>query len=178
MNVSLSTVFVTERLKIRPVALSDVDVVWEASRVPGFNNGMSWDPPETRAAIVEMNRNSIEAWKLGQDYVFTIALLGKDKPIGRIGLQKGDAPGSWNMGFWIHPEHWGRGYAPEAAGAVLDFAFNTLAATCIVASHALWNTRSQAVIERLGFRYVGVNPAGLYKGGQPVEEREYELTRP
>lgn len=60
---------------------------------------------------------------------------------------------------------------------MLDFAWDVLDAKRLVAAHAVGNERSQAVIEKLRFCYLGVNPAGFYKKGRPVEEREYELVR-
>lgn len=177
MNITVDTTLLTERLKLRPVDLSDVDLVWEVSRFEGFTDGMTWDPPSSRQEIVEITHRNLAHWEQGEDYVFTIDLLKPACPIGRVGLHKEDAPGTWNIGFWVHPDHWGNGFASEAARAVLDFGFNTVHAERIVTAHATWNKRSQRVIQGLGFNYVGVDPAGFYKNGKPVEEVEYELRR-
>ncbi len=61
---------------------------------------------------------------------------------------------------------------------MLEFGFNSLQADRIVTAHATWNKRSRSVIQRPGFKSVGVNPAGFYKDGNPVEEVEYVLRRP
>lgn len=177
MDIRLDTTISTERLTLRPVDLSDVDLVWEATRFEGFNDGMTWDPPASRENIVEVTRRNLTHWKQGKEYVFTVSLTGAACPVGRVGLHKEVLPGTWNIGFWIHPGHWGNGYAPEAAAAVLDFGFNTLHADSIVTAHATWNKRSQSVILGLGFQYVRTNPVGFYKNGHPVEEYEYELRR-
>lgn len=177
MNISLDTSLTTERLKLRPIDQSDVDLVWEVSRFEGFNDGMTWDPPASRQEIIEVTRRNLAHWQQGDEYVFTIDLLKPACSIGRVGLQQVDAPGTWNIGFWVHPDHWRNGYASEAARAVLDFGFNTLHAERIVTDHATWNKRSQSVIQGLGFKYVRVNPAGFYKDGKPVEVLEYELRR-
>jgi len=52
-------------------------------------------------------------------------------------------------------EHWGCGYATEAARACLQFAFQTLALPEVVSFTALDNLRSQAVMRRLGMRQDG-----------------------
>ncbi|HYM27235.1 MAG TPA: GNAT family N-acetyltransferase [Steroidobacteraceae bacterium] len=49
-------------------------------------------------------------------------------------------------------EHWGCGYATEAARECLRFAFETLALPEVVSFTALENVRSQAVMRRLGMR--------------------------
>lgn len=49
-------------------------------------------------------------------------------------------------------EHWGRGYASEAARAALDFAFGELGLNEVVSFSVPANLRSLAVMERLGMR--------------------------
>ena len=60
------------------------------------------------------------------------------------------------IGWRLAAEHWGRGYATEAARLALDHGFRILAFPEIVAFTAVANRRSRAVMERLGMRY---NPA-------------------
>jgi len=52
----------------------------------------------------------------------------------------------WRLAF----QHWGKGYACEAARAALRFGFETLALPEIVSFTTLRNVRSIAVMERLG----------------------------
>jgi RimJ/RimL family protein N-acetyltransferase len=54
------------------------------------------------------------------------------------------------VGWRLAHEHWGRGYASEAAAEALRFGFETLALPQIVSFTALQNRRSIAVMERLG----------------------------
>jgi ribosomal-protein-alanine N-acetyltransferase len=54
----------------------------------------------------------------------------------------------WRLAF----EHWGRGYATEAAGLALGYAFGTLALSEVVSFTSVINLRSRAVMERLGMR--------------------------
>jgi len=55
----------------------------------------------------------------------------------------------WRFAF----EHWGRGYATEAARAALEFAFDELDWPQVVAFTAASNLRSRRVMERLGMTY-------------------------
>jgi RimJ/RimL family protein N-acetyltransferase len=50
----------------------------------------------------------------------------------------------------LAPEHWGKGYATEAARAALRFGFERLGLAEIVAFTVPANRRSRAVMERLG----------------------------
>lgn len=54
------------------------------------------------------------------------------------------------IGWRLAPEYWGSGYATEAARAALDFGFDQLAVTEILAFTVPANQRSRAVMERLG----------------------------
>lgn len=54
------------------------------------------------------------------------------------------------VGWRLAHEHWGRGYATEGTRAALDFAFNELQRTEVVAMTTPVNVRSQRVMERLG----------------------------
>ena len=56
------------------------------------------------------------------------------------------------IGWRLHPDHWGHGYATEAAAASLRFGFEEGGLTEIVAFTTTLNTRSQAVMVRLGMR--------------------------
>ncbi|MFD8599433.1 GNAT family N-acetyltransferase [Kitasatospora sp. NPDC059646] len=53
-------------------------------------------------------------------------------------------------GWRLHPDSWGRGYATEAARAVLRYGFEELALPEILALIAAANAPSRAVAERLG----------------------------
>jgi RimJ/RimL family protein N-acetyltransferase len=54
----------------------------------------------------------------------------------------------WRLAF----EHWGRGYATEAARLALGYGFGTLALSEVVSFTSATNQRSRAVMERLGMR--------------------------
>ena len=54
----------------------------------------------------------------------------------------------WRLAF----EHWGHGYATEAARLALGFGFGTLAISEVVSFTSATNHRSRAVMERLGMR--------------------------
>lgn len=54
------------------------------------------------------------------------------------------------IGWRLHPDHWGHGYATEAAAASLEFGFGPGGLNEIVAFTTTLNTRSQAVMERMG----------------------------
>jgi RimJ/RimL family protein N-acetyltransferase len=56
------------------------------------------------------------------------------------------------MGWYLGREHWGQGFAPEAARAWLAYAFGSLALPEVVAFTATTNRPSQRVMEKIGMR--------------------------
>ena len=70
--------------------------------------------------------------------------------VGMCGLIKRDTLADVDIGFAFLPRFWGRGYAVEAAAAVLDHAKNALGLERIVAITSLDNDRSVKVLERIG----------------------------
>ena len=84
------------------------------------------------------------------------------------------------MGWRLAREHWGRGYATEAAAAALAFGFETLALKEIVAFTVPANISSRRVMGRLGMRRL---PADDFEhpaipGGHPLRPHVlYRLRR-
>ena len=73
--------------------------------------------------------------------------------IGCVGLTRGDA--GVELGYWIAREHWGRGFATEAARAVLAFGFTHLGVHRVEAHCVAENTGSAHVLEKIGLQLEG-----------------------
>jgi RimJ/RimL family protein N-acetyltransferase len=77
--------------------------------------------------------------------------------VGRAGLhnpERADWPGV-EVGWVLHPDHWGKGYATEAASRAVDYAFGKLKLDALCSVILPENTRSIAVALRLGFHLGG-----------------------
>ena len=117
--------------------LSDYDVARMTSRVP---HPYGESDAEAFIAAGEANR-------------FVIERKGDGLFMGMAGLHP-DAQG-YELGYWLGKPFWGRGYATEAAGRLLRYAFETLDQDSV---HAGWfadNTRSGQVLAKLGARHNG-----------------------
>lgn len=73
--------------------------------------------------------------------------------VGGIGLNALGA-GRYELGYWLTPSAWGRGYATEAGRVVIEMARHALPARRIEATHHLDNAASRRVLAKLGFREV------------------------
>ena len=73
---------------------------------------------------------------------------------------------------------WGKGYTTEAAGAALHFGFGRLDLSEVVSYTAVGNTRSRAVMERLGMRFDRLFSHPALPEGSPLREHcLYRLSR-
>ncbi|HET9581098.1 MAG TPA: GNAT family N-acetyltransferase [Usitatibacter sp.] len=83
--------------------------------------------------------------------------------VGCCGLRP-RARRTYELGFHIRSALWGRGFAFEAAQAVVGYAFDALGARELVAGHNPENVASRRVLEKLGFTHTGDEyypPTGL-----------------
>lgn len=77
-----------------------------------------------------------------------------DRLVGFVRLALGGVRAA-ELGYAVHADHWGRGYATDATRTLIDFAFDTLDLHRITAAVGPENAASIAVVRRLGMRYEG-----------------------
>ena len=79
-------------------------------------------------------------------------LLATDEHIGCCGLRPRDPETrTYELGAHLRSGFWGAGYASEASQAVVDYAFDTLAAQSLFAGHNPKNDGSRRLVAKLGF---------------------------
>ena len=146
----------TRRLILRPLALSDAKPLYEAgsredvSRPAGFPR-----TPTLAASRVRVRRTIAAGRKPGLKPLSLTIILKADRAwVGNVSLSWPHA-GIGQLGYLVHPDHWGRGYAPEAARALVDAAFARLGAHRVQATCWVKNTRSARVLRKLGLRREG-----------------------
>jgi RimJ/RimL family protein N-acetyltransferase len=109
---------------------------------------------ETADAVMDRMREEIARDGFGWTAA-EIAATGEC--IGFIGLHRAEVPGvapkgTFEIGWRLAPEFWGKGFASEGARALLDFGFHRLKLDEIFSFAVRSNVRSTAVMERLGMR--------------------------
>jgi RimJ/RimL family protein N-acetyltransferase len=81
------------------------------------------------------------------------------------------------LGYWVAPSRWGRGYATEAARGVLRWHFGDGPGGDVASGHFVGNLRSAQVLARLGFRATGQRRLPCPARGQDVDSIAMMLTR-
>lgn len=78
-------------------------------------------------------------------------------PVGRIVIWQIDEKiNEWEMGWTIHIDHTKKGYASEAATALIEFGFEQLSANRICANCNEANIASERVMQKIGMKKEGV----------------------
>jgi [ribosomal protein S5]-alanine N-acetyltransferase len=151
------TVLETGRLVLRPPAADDLQFILDRMNthaVMRFLGGDLRSPDEVAAGL----EADIAAFTGGGYRRWTVWLRGENVRIGRCGLfhvRTDAAPeplrGQNEIGWTLAENYWGRGYATEAARAVLAFAFAELTIPTVYSQTSDSNTPSTRMMERLGF---------------------------
>ena len=167
----------TRRMVLRCPRLDDVAHIHAVVVSPQFPEQLPLKERDEISKIEGWLKRLQEARVAGRAYSWIVEEAHTGSLVGQVTLSLKEAPHLWALAYWIHPDQWGKGYATEAARRVLTFGFEQLEAQTIWAAAGQWNTGSCRVLEKLGMRYLGDNPAGYYSKGKPIPTREYEIAR-
>lgn len=110
----------------------------------------------------------------GFDLLITVK-DGGDKPVGSVGVGLHDNGSRAELGFWIGRDYWGRGYASEAAGRMIDFATETFGTARLTGTVAADNDASLAVLAKLRFTETGRGEKRIPATGAMREVIFFEL---
>lgn len=153
----------TDRLVLRPLEASDAPDVYEYQRLAEVIRYLPWperDRTDGYAHTAKRAAGRILAVD-GDFFVFAATLPGtpstgnpaRDRVIGDFMVRVSSAKhAQLELGWVLHPDFQGLGYAREAAGAVLDFTFETLNPHRVQAFLDARNAASAALCEWLGMR--------------------------
>jgi len=144
----------TARLVLRPMQAGDVVRLAEAIDDPDIARMTSRIPhPYSLSAAEAFFADQREAADERLDHTLQIETRDGEM-IGAVGADRRGGPFP-EIGYWIAREHWGRGYATEAASAMRDWARRTFGCRAIVAGHFADNDASGRVLVKCGFLYTG-----------------------
>ncbi len=160
--------FESERLLLRPLSPDDALDMYEYASGRELTKYLLWDPHPN----VQYTREYLEylegRYAVADFYDWALILKQKGKMIGTCGFTSFDLPNNCaEIGYVIHPDYHGMGYAVEAAKQVISFGFSTLGLSRISAVCMKENTKSFRVMQKLGMSFEGtLRSAILVKGAR------------
>lgn len=166
---------ITERLVLRPYDAGDLDALHRVLYSDELAMALLGGPRElvaTRAALERsIRQQSVDGYSF-----WPVVARESGELIGEAGLFPLSPGGpDISLGYAFGPAHWGRGYATEAARAVLSEAFGALGMQRVVAITREANEGSRNVLRKLGFRLEGARHVwGAEQLYFELERVEYE----
>ena len=145
--------FHTERLLLRPLGPGDAPAVFAYASQPGFFRFLDhvpervrehYQPSDAQEHIRELSALAVEGYPHWGIVPHDVGV-----PVGAVRFHPASDIGLPELGYGLGPSWWGRGYATEAAQAVLPGALRQVPA--VVARTSAANVASQRVLARLGF---------------------------
>lgn len=107
--------------------------------------------PSDPEATMQWISGHAEEWGAGDAYRFCIVQAAR--VIGLIDIDEIHS-GTPHLGYWLHPEAWGKGFAKEAAARIVQFAREEAFLPSLTAGHAADNPASGRVLAHVGFERV------------------------
>lgn len=169
----------SDRLRISPWSiddLSDAIRLWGDPEVMKFidiRGGLNHEQVRDKLnqEIDRQTNHGVQYWK--------VSLKSAGAVIGCCGLRPYDLEKRiYEIGFHIMSAYWGKGFATEAANAVIRYAFETMKVPKLFAGHNPKNLASKNMLEKLGFRFVReelYEPTGLLHPSYELANPEVEL---
>ena len=172
MNISTARLLLTE---ITWKDLDDMHRLHSIFEVEEFNTmGLPENIDETRQNL----KPFIDAKKMKPrpNYAWAIRNTDPDEFVGMAGMTLSND--RFRIGEIFHkfyPEHWGKGYATEVSGKLIDLGFLTFHLHRIEAGCAIKNSRSIRVLEKCGMTREGTLRKILPIRGEWVDSYLYSI---
>ncbi len=169
----------TDRLLLREFRAEDEEAIHAYASDPEVTRHTSWGP-NTPA----ITHNVLSSWLSAQEMwprnSIPLAIESRSEGVlmGGTGFTPVDPDRqTGTFGYVLHKAYWGRGFATEAALALIRFGFEILDLHRIVAECFIENTASRRVLEKLGMRCEGHFLKSVRKAGEWRDTYLYAMLR-
>ena len=168
----------TDRLLLRPFRDDDLDAFHSIQRRPDVVRYLYWEP-RTRDESSEMlgrRKLQVAIEKEGDGLHLAAELQTTGVMIAHFSLfYASQDHRQGEVGFVMHPDHHGHGYATEGARLMLRLGFEDLGLHRIIGRCDARNTSSARLLERLGMRREAHQIENAFIKGEWTDELEYAM---
>jgi RimJ/RimL family protein N-acetyltransferase len=145
----------TDRLTLRLPRMEDAAAIFAAwAQDAEVTRYLTWRPHERIEQTRDFVGNCIADWENQRRFPYIITLTSDERVIGMIDPRvEGPKVG---IGYAIARTYRGKGYAPEATRAIIDWAFLQPSIYRVYATTDLKNSASRRVLEKVGMTCEGI----------------------
>ena len=137
-------------MQLEPLSASGTNGIYQVFSSSRYTHAL----PQLSHQHLVATRETLRAGAVEADgYCWAIITKASDEVVGYISLL--NTARNPRLVYLIHPDFWGRGYAPEACRAVLSYVFNELGYERVEQWIDVSNVASLRVAQKLGFRPLG-----------------------
>lgn len=167
----------SERLVLRPLETGDADAITRLVNDWDVVRHTAMIPfPYQRQMAVDFILSQAEVSRTGS---FNLVIMRQEdrQVMGCIGLIRGPQADEAELGYWLGKPFWSQGYASEAVGRLVAFAFEELGLQRLIASAVPTNLASHRVQEKNGFVVDGAEEIAAPARGHPLQVIRRRLER-
>ena len=168
----------TSRLVLRPFVAADASAVQTlAGEKEIAAMTVNIPHPYERAAAKKWIAGQSAAFARDEHVVFATTERRDGTLVGAMGLELTLAHARAELGYWIGKPFWNKGYATEAASAVLRYGFEERSLNRIQATVFVDNAASTRVLTKIGMRHEGLLRQHFKKWGRYMDVEAYAILR-
>ena len=161
----------TDRLILRALSPDDADAAFVWLSDPIVNRFLRY-PRYTSTEQARAWLSSVS----DRPYDFGFVRKSDGFLMGCGGIYPPATPGEpWELGYNLRHDCWNRGYATEAAKALLRYAHDVHGVHDFIARHAVGNPASGRVMEKCGFVYDHDGEYSRFDDSETFKTRNYKL---
>lgn len=168
----------TERLIIRQAQVEDARALCERRNDPLVAENQNWTLPyPIEAATGLVTASSQMDGPANDDWWMATVTTPEGEILGDLAVRLEWEGRAAEIGYTFASKHWGRGYATESAGALVDWLFEETDVTRVSAKTHPENIASAMVLERLGFLFEGHTRLSYWVDDKPSDDWLFGLLR-
>jgi [ribosomal protein S5]-alanine N-acetyltransferase len=165
-----------DRIALRTIEESDLEFLQSAVVDPRVRRPIGTAIPLN----ADQERAFFETVVSDEETVQLLVTRAEDgTPVGTVGLDPIDErAGVAEVGYWIAPEHWEKGYGSEATALIVRYAFDQLRLHKVTARVFEFNEGSKRLLKSVGFTAEGIQREQAFIDGEYQDCHWYGLLAP
>jgi RimJ/RimL family protein N-acetyltransferase len=170
----------TDRLVLRAPVEADTDAAYQRRNHPDVARYQTWALPYTREQATSSITASAALDGPTEGQWWNLTVVDTDSPdriLGDLAVKLSWEGRTGEIGFTFHPDNWGRGYATEAAQALVRHLFDDVGVHRVEGSLHPHNVASARVLEACGMLYEGQTRESFWVGDECSDNLLYGATR-